>query len=113
MLIGCIGVGNKGRENMGKNLKDTIAVCEVDATRRDEAKSRVEKANSKSCAAYDDYRRLLDNKDIDAVIVTVPDHWHCLITSDACAAGKDVYCEKPLSLTIAEGPGDGQSGART
>jgi predicted dehydrogenase len=103
VLIGCIGVGNKGRENMGKNLKDTIAVCEVDATRMVEAKDRAEKANSKPCAAYDDYRRLLDNKDIDAVIVVVPDHWHCLITTDACSAGKDVYCEKPLSLTIAEG----------
>ena len=74
---------------MGKNLKDTIAVCEVDATRRDEAKSRVERPiRNRTGTAYDDYRRLLDNKDIDAVIVTVPDHWHCLITSDACTAGR-------------------------
>ncbi len=103
ILVGCIGTGNKGAANLGANLKDTIAVCDVDSTHLSEAKQRVEKANGKPCAAYDDYRRLLDNKDIDAVAVTVPDHWHALIATDACAAAKDVYCEKPLSLTIAEG----------
>jgi predicted dehydrogenase len=103
ILVGCIGCGNKGKQNLAANLKDTIAVCDVDASRLAEFKDRVEKANEKPCAAYDDYRRLLDNKDIDAVVATVPDHWHALITTDACAAGKDVYCEKPLTLTIAEG----------
>jgi predicted dehydrogenase len=101
--IGCIGVGNQGRGNMGLHLKNVVAVCEVDQTRRGEAKERVEKAREKPCAAYGDYRRMLDDKNVDAVLLTVPDHWHALMTIDACAAGKDVYCEKPLSLTIAEG----------
>ena len=103
ILIGCIGVGNQGEGNLGKHLAHTIAVCEVDSERLAAAKGRVEKANGKPCAAYADYRRLLENKDIDAVVVTTPDHWHARITVDACAAGKDVYCEKPLSLTVADG----------
>lgn len=54
------------------------------------------------CDAYDDFRRLLDRQDIDAVVVSTPHHWHTLVTVAACQAGKDVYCEKPLALTIAE-----------
>jgi predicted dehydrogenase len=103
ILIGMIGVGNQGSGNLKAFMKDVIAVCEVDKTRLAEAKDKVEKANGKPCAAYGDYRRLLENKDVDAVVVTVPDHWHALITINACEAGKDVYCEKPLSLTIADG----------
>lgn len=101
--IGCIGVGNQGRGNLRKHLADTVAVCEVDSDRLAEAKDTVEKSNKSACAAYRDYRKLLDDKNIDAVVVTTPDHWHALITVDACAAGKDVYCEKPLSLTVADG----------
>jgi predicted dehydrogenase len=101
--IGCIGVGNQGKGNLGIHLKSTVAVCEVDKDRLAEAKARVEKSNGGTCAAAGDYRRVLDDKAVDAVVVTVPDHWHALITVDACAAGKDVYCEKPLTLTIAEG----------
>jgi len=103
ILIGCIGVGNQGGGNMSKHIKNVIAVCEVDKNRLAEAKAKVEKTTGRSCAAYGDYRKLLENKDVDAVVITVPDHWHALITVNACEAGKDVYCEKPLTLTIYEG----------
>jgi predicted dehydrogenase len=103
ILIGIIGVGNKAKDHLRMNMDDTIAVCDVDSSRLVEAKDKVEKANSSSCEAYSDYRRLLDNKDVNAVVIITPDHWHAQITMDACAAGKDVYCEKPLTLTIAEG----------
>lgn len=100
---GHIGVGNQGRGNLKKLAQNAIAVCEVDSDRLAEAKTHVEKTTKHACAAYSDYRKLLDNKDVDAVVVTTPDHWHALITVDACNAGKDVYCEKPLTLTVAEG----------
>ncbi len=106
--IGCIGVGNRGGGNMKAflnmtNRADVVAVCEVDAQRLAEARQRVEKSTGRKCAAYSDYREMLDNKEVDAVVITTPDHWHALPSIDACAAGKDVYCEKPLTLTIAEG----------
>ena len=100
---GHIGVGNQGRGNLKKLIQNAVAVCEVDSERLAEAKTQVEKANKRSCAAYSDYRKLLDNRDVDAVVVTTPDHWHALITIDACNAGKDVYCEKPLTLTWSKG----------
>jgi predicted dehydrogenase len=101
--IGCIGVGGQGNANLGAQLKNVVAVCDVDKDHLQKAKDRVEKANGGTCAAYSDYRKLLDSKDVDAVVVSTPDHWHALISIDACAAGKDVYCEKPLTLTVAEG----------
>jgi predicted dehydrogenase len=101
--IGCIGVGNQGRGNLGAHLRNTVAVCEVDRTRLEAARDRVQQANGGTCAAYNDYRRLLDDRNVDAVVITTPDHWHALITIQACQAGKHVYCEKPLTLTVAEG----------
>jgi predicted dehydrogenase len=101
--IGHIGVGNQGGNNLKALMQDTVAVCDVDSQRLTAAKQRVETATGQKCDAYSDYRRLLDDPQIDAVVVTVPDHWHAQITVDACRAGKDVYCEKPLSLTIADG----------
>jgi predicted dehydrogenase len=80
-----------------------VAVCDVDKSRLATAQAKVEKATGKTCAAYSDYRRLLDSKEVDAVVIATPEHWHTLPTVAACAAGKDVYCEKPLTLTVAEG----------
>lgn len=101
--IGCVGFGKQGEGNLGVHLKNTVAVCDVDSTRLGKAKERVEKATKQPCAAYGDYRKMLEDKNVDAIVFTVPDHWHALMTIDACRAGKDVYCEKPLTLTIAEG----------
>lgn len=101
--IGVIGVGGQGRGNLRAHVKNTVAVCDVDQKRLAEAQASVEKATGKKCAAYGDYRKLLDDKNVDAVVISTPDHWHALPTVHACEAGKDVYCEKPLSLTVAEG----------
>jgi predicted dehydrogenase len=102
--VGCIGVGNQGRGNTNAFLKraSVTAVCEVDTTRLAEAAAQVEKAGGKP-QTFADYRKLLDSKDVDAVCITTPDHWHALQTIHACEAGKDVYVEKPLTLTVVEG----------
>ncbi len=104
VITGAIGVKNRGGD--GQNLKDfgknCVAVCDVDANVAAKAAKYVESVGNK-CEIYSDYRKLLDRKDIDAVVISTPDHWHALMTIDACRAGKDVFCEKPLTLFIAEG----------
>lgn len=100
--LGFIGVKNRGMQNLAPLMKHAVAVCDVDKTVLAAARAAVEKANG-SCAEYTDYRKLLEAKDIDAVVISTPDHWHAIQTIDACAAGKDVFCEKPLTLTIHEG----------
>lgn len=101
--LGIIGSGDRGRAVWGHFLKQPdvtpVAVCDVYEPYRDLAI----KATDGKAAAYGDFRKLLERKDVDAVIVGTPDHWHALATITACQAGKDVYCEKPLSLTISEG----------
>ncbi len=97
--IGVIGCGLQGRAIMGAHLQNIVALCDVDRDHLAIAKNRV----SHQVAEYSDYRRLLDNRDVDAVLIGTPDHWHALTTINAIQAGKDVYCEKPLTLTIAEG----------
>jgi hypothetical protein len=88
-----------------------LAVCDVDKSRREEAREVVEAVYAsqqpagsyKGCAAYNDYREALARPDIDAVLIATPDHWHALQAMDAARAGKDIYCEKPVSMTLAEG----------
>jgi predicted dehydrogenase len=103
LTMGVIGCGGQGTADM-QALKGTgrvsyAAVCDVYEPHR----TRNQRQNGSSCAAYNDFRELLDQSDIDAVNIGTPDHWHALIAIAACQAGKDVYCQKPLSLTIAEG----------
>jgi len=104
ITVGCIGTGSRGRYNMrafmGEPDVEVVAVCDVDATRREEAAATASLAGN---AVYSDFRRLLDRQDIDAVVISTPDHWHVPIAAAAAKAGKDIYCEKPLTHTIAEG----------
>ncbi|MBS0210183.1 MAG: Gfo/Idh/MocA family oxidoreductase [Planctomycetes bacterium] len=103
--VGMIGVGNQGgpKNNMKYFLKNIVAMCDLDQNYLAEAADFLKKQADLTATLTDDYRRVLDAKDVDAVVVTVPDQWHALMTIDACKAGKDVYCEKPLTLVIGEG----------
>jgi len=101
VVTALIGSGGRGMGLMGIHAdpRATIAaVCDVDQKRMAAAQKRIGK-----CDAYQDFRRVLDRKDIDAVLIATPDHWHAAITIMACQAGKDVYCEKPLCRTVDEG----------
>jgi predicted dehydrogenase len=114
ITLGFIGVGNMGAGHLRGLLHDrnvqVLAVCDVDAGKRRNAKARVEghygqqrtSGRYKGCAAYNEFERLLAREDIDAVVISTPDHWHAIIAVAAANAGKDVFCEKPLSLTIRE-----------
>jgi len=89
---------------MGQNGVQMIAVCDVDRPNAEFAQNIVNRRyNNDACRIYTDYRELLQNNDIQAVTIGTPDHWHALIAIAAMDAGKDVYCEKPLTLTIDEG----------
>ena len=104
--VGMIGVGNQGgpRNNMNYFMKNIEALCDLDANYLSESAAYLKEKDNRSAAMMtDEYRRLLDSKDLDAVVVTVPDQWHAKMTIEACQAGKDVYCEKPLTLLIGEG----------
>jgi predicted dehydrogenase len=113
ITLGFIGVGKMNGDHLKKFLgrpsTQVLAVCDVDTTRRENARKTVEDAYAKNekngykgCEAYVDFRELLARDDIDAVVIATPDHWHAIPVIEACKAGKDIYCEKPLSLTIHE-----------
>jgi len=104
-VFATIGLRNQGWTITNKSFKyaDFAALADVDAGVLAENVARVEKAQGRTPDAYGDYRKVLDRKDIDAVMIATPDHWHTKIAVEAMRAGKDVYCEKPLTLTIAEG----------
>ena len=103
-LIGCNGMGFSDLTAfLGNPQVDCIALCDVDDSVLSRRAADVEKLRGKKPAnLYKDWRKLIDNKDINVVIVGTPDHWHCLQMVAACEAGKDVYCEKPLGRTIEE-----------
>ena len=101
--IGIIGCGSMGRGDAGRAIVhggEVVAVCDVDSTRMEQANKERGEGKAK---AYGDYHELLERDDIKVVIVGTPDHWHTKPLIDAVKAGKDVYCEKPLTLTVAEG----------
>jgi predicted dehydrogenase len=109
-ILGCIGTGDRwnavGPQAM--NFADCVAVCDVDANHAEKGKKKALEMNAKkgrerTVDVHEDYRKVLDRKDIEVVTIVTCDHWHSKIAIEAMKAGKDVYCEKPLTLTIDEG----------
>jgi predicted dehydrogenase len=107
VVMGMIGVGGQGtgrlKEFLGQPDVRIAAICDVDKRHLDRAIAEVEKARGYKPKGFGDFRRLLDEKEINAVAVVTPDHWHAIPTVRAFEAGKDVFVEKPLSYSVAEG----------
>jgi predicted dehydrogenase len=108
ITLGCIGVGQRGTGNMKLflELEDcrVVAVCDPYQDRQRKAKNLAdEKYGDTGCAMYGDYRELIARRDIDAVMIAAQDHWHALIATAAAAAGKDMYCEKPMGVSVEQG----------
>ena len=107
VILGVIGMGGMGMHNMGQFLNmpdvEVAAVCDVDTVRADIAAAEVEKRRGKKPLIHHDFRKVLEMKDVDAVLISTPDHWHALPMILACEAGKDVYVEKPIGHDIVEG----------
>lgn len=114
ITLGCIGMGKQMKGLLGaligRDDVQVLAVCDVDTTRREAAKKRVNEAYAKkeeagsykACDAYNDFREVIARNDIDCVFIATPDHWHAYIAIAAVRAGKDVYCEKPVTHNIRE-----------
>ena len=108
VVMGGIGIGNQGGGDQGAYLgRDDVqyvAICDVKESVRESCKGRInQRYGNMDAKSYRDFRELLARPDIDAVHVATPDHWHAIIVVNACRQGKDVYCQKPESLTIKEG----------
>ena len=108
MTVGAIGVGEQGNGVLGNFLNQfdaqVVAVCDVDAGRRNATAARVNSHyKTTGCTAYENFRGLLARKDIDAVSIATPDHWHVLTAIASVKSGKDVYMEKPLGRSVEEG----------
>ena len=113
LTIGCIGMGKQMKGHLGafigRDDVQVLAVCDVDTTRREAAKKRVDDAYAKkegetykACDATSDFREVIARKDIDIIVIATPDHWHAYIAIAAVRAGKDVYCEKPVTYNVRE-----------
>jgi predicted dehydrogenase len=103
MRVGFIGIANRGSQLMNAAIPNSdieiVALCDVNQTVLDAWRAKLDGKPT----VYSDYRKMLERKDLDAVFIATPDHWHALQAIATCDAGKDVYCEKPLSITIHEG----------
>ena len=103
--VGAIGINGMGWSDLKSLMKmpdiNVVGICDVDENVLNARKQELVKAGFNP-ATYSDYRKLLENKDIDVVVIGTPDHWHCLQMVDACSAGKDVYVEKPVGNSIQE-----------
>ena len=110
LRLGCIGVGSMGRGDARhfNSMVDIVAICDVDSAHikltheEDNIGRRDANGNRVKPDGYDDYRKILDRNDIDVVSIVTPDHWHTKIAVEALQAGKHVFCQKPLTLTIEE-----------
>jgi predicted dehydrogenase len=112
LTLAHMGIGNQGSGHFGSMLGNSavqiLAVCDVKKDVRDRCQARVDQQYAadkaagtyKGCDAYNDFRECMARPDIDATIIAVPDHWHALLTIEAARQGKDIYCEKPMALTI-------------
>jgi len=108
IVMGTIGCGGQGTGDMqgfmGFQEVQMVAVCDVVPQHRQRARDLVNRRyGNQDCTMYNDFRELLARRDIDAVLIGTPDHWHAIISIEACKQGKDVYCEKPECLTVREG----------